>query len=130
MECKSRRMRAIWESMKDLYRWGEASILCTQSPSNLFNVNGSQVKKGAPTGCLTVLIPDSAGTQRLWTEQSKKPTTRRSSSVYLGLSRQRTTGKKKKRMETARRVRPGPWWKRSESCPARPAPRWRRLRST
>ena len=131
MEYKSRMRRALWESMKRLYRLREASILCTQAASTLFKVNVSQVKKGAPNRMFDSLKSrtDYVSTWRLWTEWSKKPM-RRSCSGNLGLSGPKMRGKTKKRMETAGLVRPEPWWRRSESCLASPEPRWRRLRST
>ena len=130
VDYKSRMMRAVWGTMKNLYRLREASILCTQAASTLFKVNGSQVKDGAPNRIFDSLKSrmDSAGTWRLWTERSKKPTTRRSCSDYLGTSRPRTRGKRRRWRPGL--VSPGPRWRRSESGPARPAPRWRRLSST
>ena len=57
-EYRSKLMRAVWESIKDLYRLKEATILCTQAVSTLFKVNMSQMKEGPPTGCLQLKVHD------------------------------------------------------------------------
>ena len=98
VECRTGKMREAWEIMKNLYRLKDASILCTAAALNLFKVNGSLMKEGAPNRMLDSLKSrtDSAGTWRPWAERSKKPATRRSCSWYLGMSRPRTRIKKKK----------------------------------
>ena len=98
VESRTGKMREAWEIMKNLYRLKDASILCTAAALNLFKVNGSLMKEGAPNRMLDSLKSrtDSAGTWRPWAERSKKPATRRSCSWYLGMSRPRTRIKKKK----------------------------------
>ena len=78
-------MRTAWETIKDLYRLRETSILCTQAASILFK----------STNSTTIW--------RLWTKRSKNPNKKRGRSDGSGLSRPRTKGKKKK-MQTRTNV--------------------------
>ena len=98
VEYRSKAMRTVWETIKDLYRLKEANVLCTQAASTFFKVNGDQMKERTPNRMLGSLKArtDSAGIWRLWTKRSKNPTKKRGCPDDSGLSRPRTKGKKKK----------------------------------